>query len=223
MPSETRFHLIRHGLVAPEWRGRIYGDRDVPLSPAGEAQMRAAAGALAERDLAAVVSSGLARAEFGAALLRRGRGVPRRDEPALREISRGAWAGLTFAELETHDPGAMGAWCASAAARPPGGESLADLEARVAPCMDALAAEFPGGEIALVTHSWVSRVLVAAALGLGPLGAHRFDLGAGQRVTMDWPAMGAGRGASAATLAAFASAAPPARTERWHRGPTVAR
>ena len=38
--SWTRLFLVRHGAVERAWRGRIYGDLDVPLSAAGEAQAR---------------------------------------------------------------------------------------------------------------------------------------------------------------------------------------
>jgi broad specificity phosphatase PhoE len=214
----TRFHLVRHGRVAPEWHDRIYGDLDVPLSDVGEAELRSVADALADAPLDAVLSSGLARAEFGAALLRAPRGLPRRDEPELREISRGAWRGLTFDELEERSPGAMAAWRRDPRSRPPDGESLHDLAARVLPCLTRLAAELAGAEVAVVTHSWVARVLVAEALGLGPGGAHRLDLPTGRMATLDWPSE---RGAVRPTLTGFASEHPPPRGVRWHRGPSA--
>jgi len=213
--ADTRLHLIRHGRVADEWHGRIYGDLDVPLSPEGERELERAAAALDGTILAAVLSSGLSRAEFGASLLRRTRGYERRDEPELREISRGDWRGKTFEELEEAEPGAMAAWRASADVRPPAGESLVDLAARVIPRLDALAAEFAGAEIAIVTHSWVARVAAATALGLGPNGAHALDLPTGRAATVDWPSSPGGR----ATVAAFASGSAPPRAVRWHRGP----
>jgi broad specificity phosphatase PhoE len=213
----TRIHLVRHGRVEDAWRGRIYGDLEVGLAPEGEEEARRAALRLSGVSLAAVVSSGLARAEFGAALLRSGRGLPRRDEPDLREIDRGGWRGSTFGDVERAAPGSIAAWRGDPAFRPPGGESLADLLARVRARLDALAAEFAGLELAVVAHSWVGRVAACAALDLGPEAAHRFDLPTGGLVVLDWPPDPSG--GLRPSLAAFAADAPPPRAERWFRGP----
>ena len=95
-----RFYLVRHGAVAAPWDGRIYGDLDVPLSALGREEARLAAERLSDLPLDAVLSSGLERAEYGASLMRAARDSERRDEPALREIHRGAWKGLDRAELD---------------------------------------------------------------------------------------------------------------------------
>ena len=217
MTQLSRIHLIRHGRVEDAWRGRIYGDLEVALAPEGEVEARRAAERLAGVALAAVVSSGLARAEYGAALLRDGRGLARRDEPDLREIGRGEWRGSTFDAVERAEPGSIAAWRGDPRFRPPGGESLADLFARVRARLAALAAEFAGLELAVVAHSWVGRVAACAALDLGPEAAHRFDLPTGGLVVLDWPADAAG--GLRPVLAAFAADRPPPREARWYRGP----
>ena len=50
--------------------------------------------------------------------------------------------------------------------RPPGGESFADVCARVAPALAAL----PGGRTAIVAHAGVARAALALALGSPGLG-----------------------------------------------------
>jgi broad specificity phosphatase PhoE len=217
VPAPTRIYLLRHGRVEDAWRGRIYGDLEVGLAPEGEEEARRAAGALSGLTLAAVVSSGLARAEFGAALLRAGRGLARRDEPDLREIQRGDWRGSTFEAVERGAPGSLASWRSDPAFSPPGGESLADLYARVRPRLDALAQEFAGAEIAVVAHSWVGRLAACAALDLGPQAAHRFDLPTGGLVILDWPS--APGDLERPTLVGFATDVPPSRDVRWFRGP----
>jgi broad specificity phosphatase PhoE len=175
---------VRHGEVALDWQGRIYGDLDVPLSPRGEQEARAAAERLASQRLAAVISSGLARAEYGAALLRAGRGLPRRDEPALREIARGAWRGLRPEEVP--DAG-FAAWlCAADVRRPPEGESLGDLAARVFPCLERLGEEHAGARLAVVTHHWVLRIALARARGLPLADAPRLEFATGAIAVVDW-------------------------------------
>ena len=175
-----RLYLLRHGEVDPAWNGRIYGALDVPLSEGGRAEARRAAGRLDGLELDAVVSSGLARTEFGAELLRGPRGLPRLVDPELRELERGAWAGLTLAELEAREPGAFAAWARQPARlRPPGGESLSDLAARVLPRVRAWRARNPGRDVVLVVHGWVVRVVLCEVLGLELDRATRLDVRTG--------------------------------------------
>lgn len=181
----TRIFLQRHGAVDSAWQGRIYGALDVPLSARGRAEGERAAERLAGIDLAAVISSGLARAEHGAACLRATRRTERIDDPALRELERGEWAGLTLSELERRSPGAWEAWGrAPDTSRPPGGESLIDLHARVRPRIAAWARPHAGRALAIVTHGWVIRVLVCEALGLSLARARHLDVRTGDLVVL---------------------------------------
>jgi len=213
MPS-CRVFLVRHGEVDRAWQGRIYGALDVPLSPAGRAESARVAERLSALVLARVVSSGLTRTEHTAALLRTPRGLPRTDDPALRELDRGEWAGLHLRELAATSPTAWQRWIAAPeSVRPPGGESLADLRSRVLPRVDHWAMAHPERSIALVVHGWVIRVLVCHVLGLPLDSAGRIDIRTADVVCLRWPASTAAP--SAATdpprLEAFALESPPAR------------
>jgi broad specificity phosphatase PhoE len=188
MSPRTRLFLVRHGEVDSHWHGRIYGSLDVPLSAAGREEARRAARRLAGIPLGAVISSGLERTEHGAAYLRAARRLPRLDDRDLRELDRGAWAGLSLAELELRSPGSWSDWFRSPATRrPPGGESLEDLLARVRPRVLHWVALHPGAAVALVTHGWVIRVLVCHALGLALDLAPRLDIRTADVVVLDWP------------------------------------
>ncbi len=183
----TQLFLIRHGEVDRAWQRRIYGALDVPLSPRGREQARTAAVLLRTVPLAMVVSSGLQRTEFGAAELRAGRTLPRIDDPALREIDRGRWAGMHLDDLERVDRGAWERWLRSpATSRPPGGESLQDLAERVLPRLDHWAAVSLGRPAAIIAHAWVIRVAVTAALGLPLDSAPNLELGTGELVALHW-------------------------------------
>lgn len=199
-PASTRLYLVRHGEVDAAWQGRIYGALDVPLSERGRQDAQRAVRTLARVELTAVVSSGLARTEHLAASLRAARGLARLDDRELRELERGQWAGLRMDELELRWPGAFAAWFrAPGSERPPGGESLGDLFARVHPRVEHWARAHPGRELALVTHGWVIRVLVCHALAAPFELAPRLDVRTGDVVVVDWPLTGA-----APVLAAFA-------------------
>ncbi len=187
--AHTRIFLLRHGEVAEAWLGRIYGCLDVPLSTRGEEEARRSAQRLSAEPLARVVSSGLARTEHTAALLRAGRNLERIDDHALRELDRGRWAGLTLEELERADPGAWERWHRSPAAlHAPGGESLGELASRVFSRLDHWARAHPGERIAVVTHGWVIRVVVCRASGLPLDSAPDLDVRTGDLFVLDWPA-----------------------------------
>ena len=183
----TRIYLLRHEEVDPAWHGRIYGALDVPLSAAGEASALRTAAALAGHELSAVISSGLKRTEHTAAHLRAERGLARIDDPELRELERGDWAGLSVDELERRYPGAFAAWFADPAERsPPRGESLRDLQARVGPRLRHWSGLHPGAAIALVTHGWVARVLLCEALHAPLALAPRLDVRTGDIHVLRW-------------------------------------
>ena len=219
VPLQTRVHLVRHGRVSAEWRGRVYGQLDVALSDDGKGEAQRAADALVGHEFACVVSSGLERAEFGAACIRSTRRLERRDESALAEIDRGEWAGLLPVEIEERWPGGWRSWWLEPARhRPPGGESLADLEARVLPCVQGLADEYPERELAIVAHSWVIRVCVTHALGLPAAAATQLDLPPASVVVLDWPHAEIGA-LKRPTLAGFCADRAPERRDGWFRGP----
>ncbi|MGA9866324.1 MAG: histidine phosphatase family protein, partial [Acetobacteraceae bacterium] len=94
--------------------------------------------------------------------------APLAVEPALIEQSLGEWHGLVHAELPARlvRP-AHAFWPLAGDERPPGGESVADVIARVGPAMERLARGHAGEEIVIVTHGGAIRAAVAHALGIG--------------------------------------------------------
>jgi probable phosphoglycerate mutase len=101
-------------------------------------------------------------------------GRPAPPEPELvgdlREIGLGRWEGLDKDEARRLDPGL---WLARgrdlASVPPPGGESFADLAARVWPAFDRIAERLASGEaerILVVAHQAVNRVILARERGI---------------------------------------------------------
>lgn len=163
----THLHLFRHGAVDTGGRRLAYGHSDLPLSPAGE-QASDDLAAMA-RDLLppidSVLSSDLRRCadlawRLGAAL-----GVPVELDPALREQHMGAWEGRSWEELTAEDePGVQAWWADYLRARPPGGETYAELAARVESWWQRSAPRLSGGRHIVVTHIGVIRALLCRAL-----------------------------------------------------------
>jgi probable phosphoglycerate mutase len=98
-------------------------------------------------------------------------------EAALREVDFGGWEGRTGPEVERDWATELAAWRAGAPVRPPGGETVAEVAARVAAARDGVARRYPGGTVLLVSHLYPIRTSVADALGVPAATIHRMALG----------------------------------------------
>lgn len=193
MAELSRIYWVRHGEVESAWRGKLYGALDVPLSAAGRDQAVASAAVLRGVHLDQLWSSTLGRARFGAEAIAAAREpgtapLEVRTDPALVELDRGDWAGLSFEELDRREPGAFAAWrAAPEESRPPGGESLFDLAERVLASVDRLAHDLDGGAAAVVAHGWVIRVILSTACGLPLRHCTRLKVVPAAISAVDWP------------------------------------
>jgi broad specificity phosphatase PhoE len=194
--------LLRHG--QSEWlaEGRFQGRSDTPLSPLGRRQAALAGARLAAPDVpprlpvpagepVTIVHSPLARTRgtadaVAAAFATAGRPVPPlRSEPGLAEIAQGEWEGLFQREVEERYPAEIAGWRRDPVAiHAPGGESLAEVDARVRTALARVIADLvaaagprPGGTPSyydphagpwalLVGHDGAFKVALLALLGL---------------------------------------------------------
>jgi broad specificity phosphatase PhoE len=165
----VRLFAVRHGDTEFARERRFTGSRDVALSPHGRQQVEAVARALAGTFLGAVYSSPLSRARASAEVIAAPHSLGVRVEPAFREMAFGQWEGLTRAEVGMRYPREFETWASAPhVVRPAGGERLDEVAARVGKGLAALCEEHGGESIALVSHAVVTRLIVLAALGLGP-------------------------------------------------------
>lgn len=171
----TTIFFIRHA-VTGDLDVRLSGRRPgVPLSEAGRAQAGRLAARLAGAGIDAILSSPLERTRETADAIGAAAGVPVALDEALVEIELGEWTGVDFPALRA-DP-RWATWNAErATARCPGGETMAEVQARVAGLVARLVRERDGGTVALVTHSDLIRAGVCDVLGLGLANIHRFDI-----------------------------------------------
>jgi alpha-ribazole phosphatase len=83
----------------------------------------------------------------------------------LVEIDFGDFEGLTYEEIQARYPAAFQSWMdRPAKTRFPNGESLAEMRRRVLSAVETLRNRHRRQSIALVSHSGVSRILLAEAL-----------------------------------------------------------
>ena len=185
----TTFFLIRHAAHA-DLDVRLSGRRPgVPLTAAGTAQAAALGRRLTASGLTRVAASPLDRTMATAQAIVAACGMPPAEPTdALMEIDLGDWTGRGLAEFG--DDPAWRRWNeARSTARPPGGESMAEAQARI---VGWLQAEAPnGGRVATVTHSDMIRAAVAHVLGLPLDHLLRFDVDPASVTTLvmgDWGA-----------------------------------
>ncbi|MET8969601.1 histidine phosphatase family protein [Streptomyces hydrogenans] len=156
--------VIRHGQTEWSLSGRHAGRTDVALTGAGEEAARALAPRLARRHLVAVLSSPLSRAMRTAALAGLSGAEP---DPDLLEWDYGGYEGLTAEQIRETRPG----WDLWRDGVVPGGadhpgEKLAQVAARTDAVLDRVRPLLRDGDVAVVAHGHLARVLTTRWLGL---------------------------------------------------------
>ena len=163
MAAPMTLLLVRHGQSEWNAEGRMQGQTaHVPLTALGHSQAELAARELAALRPGVLLSSDLLRAVQTAEHCARATGLPFTTTPALREQGYGVLEGRPSHELWDVVDWTDAHWSAE------GGESLAELHARVAAFLRHLCAEPPADVVALVTHGDTIRAAQAVAAGLGP-------------------------------------------------------
>ena len=174
--------IVRHGETEWSKSGRHTGRTDIPLTADGEARAAALAPALARHQITAVFTSTATRAIRTAELA--GLANPQRD-PDLQEWDYGGYEGRTTAQIQAERPG----WYLWRDGIVPGdaahpGETVAQVGARVDAVLARVRPLLPDGDVALVAHGHVLRVLTARWLGLEPAGGRLFRLDTGTLSTL---------------------------------------
>jgi broad specificity phosphatase PhoE len=168
--------LIRHGETEWSRTGRHTGRTDVPLTDAGLTAATRLAPALAKRPLAAAFSSPASRARVTAELA----GLAASVDLDLQEWDYGGYEGLTTAQISSHRPG-WNLWrdgiIPGDAAHP--GETVQQVGARADAVLGRVRAPLAHGDVALIAHGHLLRVLTARWLGLAADGGRLFRLDTG--------------------------------------------
>jgi len=160
-------YLLRHAEpVRQDQIKRYLGQSDPVLSSRGERQAEQIAAVLGKKDIEAVYSSDLLRAEKTARIIASKLASPVIIMKELREINLGEWEGKSFDEVAAQNRNEfilrgkdIENHC------PPGGESFADLAERAVPAFEK-AVENSNGNIVIVAHAGVNRVILCHILQL---------------------------------------------------------
>jgi probable phosphoglycerate mutase len=191
--------LLRHGETEWSLAGKHTGRTDIPLTPRGEAAAAALAPLLVKRDIIAVLTSPAQRAMRTASLALGPADDDAQQDPDLWEWDYGGYEGKTTAEIQERHPG----WYLWRDGVIPGdsdhpGESVDAVGIRTDRVLARVWPLLNEGDVALVAHGHVLRILTARWLNLPPAGGRLFSLDTGtismlgyehdERVILTWNA-----------------------------------
>jgi broad specificity phosphatase PhoE len=191
--------LLRHGETEWSLAGKHTGRTDIPLTPRGEAAAAALAPLLVKRDIIAVLTSPAQRAIRTASLALGAAAADAQQDPDLWEWDYGGYEGKTTAEIQERHPG----WYLWRDGVIPGdsdhpGESVDAVGVRTDRVLARVWPLLNEGDVALVAHGHVLRILTARWLNLPPADGRLFSLDTGtismlgyehdERVILTWNA-----------------------------------
>ena len=174
--------LLRHGETEWSLAGKHTGRTDIPLTARGEAAAKSLAPLLSRRHIVAVFTSPARRAVTTAALAGLGSARP---DPDLWEWDYGGYEGLTTSQIRQTRPG----WYLWSDGVIPGdadhpGETIEQVEHRVGRMLAQVVPLLADGDVALVAHGHVLRVLTARYLRVPPADGRLFRLDTGTVSTL---------------------------------------
>jgi probable phosphoglycerate mutase len=172
--------LIRHGETEWTLSGQHTSYTDIPLTPHGEEQARTLAPLLASRHISCVLTSPMQRARDTAKLAGLEHG---RIDPDLVEWDYGGYEGVTTRAIHKTRPD-WDMWTDGVTAGPEGhpgetAEEVGERADRVLARAEAAFANGEGGDVVLVAHAHLLRVVTARRLGLPPADGALFQLATG--------------------------------------------
>ena len=186
--------VVRHGQTEWSRSGQHTGLTDLPLLPDGEEDGRRLRPVLAQRQITHAFVSPLVRARRTAELAGLIDGEVRSSiDPDLVEVDYGAYEGRTTREISADLGRPWSLWADGTVPGESAGESLEQVAERVDRVLAKVRPLLADGDVALVAHGHVLRILTARWLRLGPEAGALFPLATGRYGVLgtehDWPAL----------------------------------
>jgi probable phosphoglycerate mutase len=164
-PVETTVYLVRHGAYSLLGQVLVGRALDVSLDRAGHLQAQALARYFLHVGVSSVQSSPRARTLQTARPIAERLGLELVISSAIDEVDCGEWGGRSFGELD-NDP-AWQRWnTLRSSTRPPGGESMSEVQQRIIAHLRRVRSQHPSERVLMVTHADVIRAAVLYSLGL---------------------------------------------------------
>jgi broad specificity phosphatase PhoE len=181
VPRMGELLLVRHGETEWSRSGRHTGRTDIPLTAAGVAAAAELKPAVAARHVVAAFSSPASRATRTAEKA----GLAADLDQDLQEWDYGGYEGLTTEQVQRERP----AWDLWRDGVTPGdrehpGETIEQVAARADAVLARVRPLLADGDVALVSHGHMLRILTARWLGLEPGAGRLFRLDTGTLSTL---------------------------------------
>jgi broad specificity phosphatase PhoE len=173
----TTVFLVRHGQTNSNTTGFFMGWSDEDLNEVGYAQAQALSSRLANLPISSIYTSPLRRAYNTATILAKPHQLELKVMNDLIEIQAGDWQGLHIDEIQQRWPGL---WEQSRTdvsnVTMPNGESFGQVTERAVRAFDTIIEANHDGNIAMVSHEVVIKVIVAHVLGATNSIYRRFEI-----------------------------------------------
>lgn len=166
--------LVRHGETIWNKETRLQGGRsDIELTELGKQQAERAAKALKGERIKAIVSSPLKRALYTAQAIARYHDLEVETSLGLKEIDAGIIDGLKGEDISQSHPDFYRQWAMGQIERMPGGESLKEVLQRAWSVIEDLKKRYPFHKVLIVSHTFVTSLIICHALGASLLVSRR--------------------------------------------------
>jgi probable phosphoglycerate mutase len=156
----TRLIFVRHGESAANIERIFAGWTNAPLTQKGHEQAKVTAQYLKRYKIDVAYASDLHRAFDTARHIADAQGIGVKPEEGLREIYAGEWENRFFDAIAEQDAERWHVWREDIGhAQPTGGETVADLQARIRATVDRIRRENEGKTVLIGTHATPVRVM----------------------------------------------------------------
>lgn len=168
-----KLYFARHGESEGNVKLLLYGWTDCPLTEKGREDAQALREKLREVDIAHCYASTLVRAADTARIALEGREITIDLTADLREQYMGEFENTSFKAMAESRPELIRSMLEDwTTCTPPGGESYAELQARVYPCLDDIISR--GEDALIVAHNGPLCAILARLLGVEPRSIDKF-------------------------------------------------
>lgn len=151
--------FIRHGETEWNVEKRLQGRKNSALTENGVRDAKLLGERLASTDFEAVISSPSMRTVETAKLVMGERTLPFKTDERLMEIDLGEWEGRTVEEIKESEPELFYVYEENPAQFQGTGETFQDVKNRLESVLIDLEKEYPSGNLLIVTHGVVVKVL----------------------------------------------------------------
>jgi broad specificity phosphatase PhoE len=185
--------LVRHGETHWNKDGLVQGgDSDIELNDTGLQQARKLAAFLKNEPITAIVSSPLQRAIATAEVIASQHQLPVEIDQELKELKVGDLEGMSISNLRTTFSRFLLQWWQDGeATKLPNGESLVELQQRAWRVIEGLLEKHKDGTAVVVSHYFVTLVIILKALNLPLDCLTKFKLDLGGVSTLEFRDYGA--------------------------------